>query len=80
MAKLSQMKKRQEDMRTRVISAPMKTKMIRRFKNATERLIILDYDGTLVGFQKMPQDAKPDAALLQILKGSLIVKGIISGK
>ena len=32
-----------------------------------KRLVLLDYDGTLVGFQKTPGAAMPDAALLELL-------------
>jgi trehalose 6-phosphate synthase/phosphatase len=38
-----------------------------RYAYAQERLILLDYDGTMVPFFKNPQDAKPDKALLQLL-------------
>lgn len=37
------------------------------FHTATSRLIFLDYDGTLVGFQKVPSAAGPDKRLLRIL-------------
>lgn len=35
--------------------------------NANQRLIILDYDGTLVSFVNRPQDATPDPALYELL-------------
>lgn len=41
--------------------------LISKFKKAKKRLVLLDYDGTLVGFKDNPQDAKPDANLLQLL-------------
>ncbi|MDT0559140.1 bifunctional alpha,alpha-trehalose-phosphate synthase (UDP-forming)/trehalose-phosphatase [Ichthyenterobacterium sp. W332] len=37
------------------------------YKNAKKRLVLLDYDGTLVGFKDNPQDAKPDEELYTIL-------------
>lgn len=37
------------------------------FKKAKKRLVLLDYDGTLVGFKDNPQDAKPDAELFKLL-------------
>ncbi|OIP26258.1 MAG: bifunctional alpha,alpha-trehalose-phosphate synthase (UDP-forming)/trehalose-phosphatase [Dehalococcoidia bacterium CG2_30_46_19] len=45
-----------------------KEQLLNDFKKANQRLIFLDYDGTLVPFTETPQKAKPDAALLKILK------------
>jgi trehalose 6-phosphate synthase/phosphatase len=39
-----------------------------KFKRAKKRLLFLDYDGTLIGFFTDPNEAKPDPALIQILK------------
>lgn len=41
--------------------------IVKKFKSAKKSLILLDYDGTLVGFKNNPQDAKPDAELFKIL-------------
>lgn len=38
------------------------------YLNADKRLIFLDYDGTLVGFKSIPIKAKPDKALLEMIK------------
>jgi len=38
------------------------------YKISGNRLIILDYDGTLTPFKKRPEDAIPDSDLLQLLK------------
>ena len=35
---------------------------------AKKRLILLDYDGTLVGFQNRPEDAKPTSELVNLLR------------
>ena len=43
------------------------TDMVAKFKKANKRLVLLDYDGTLVGFKDNPQDAKPDKELFQVL-------------
>lgn len=37
------------------------------FKNAKKKLILLDYDGTLVNFENNPQDASPDENLYSLL-------------
>jgi trehalose 6-phosphate synthase/phosphatase len=38
------------------------------YQSSDKRLIILDYDGTLSPFRKKPEDASPDAAILNVLK------------
>ena len=40
---------------------------IEKFKNAKNKLIFLDYDGTLVGFKDDPQKASPDEELFTLL-------------
>lgn len=37
------------------------------YRNASKRLLILDYDGTLSGFKSRPQDAFPTPQILEIL-------------
>jgi trehalose 6-phosphate synthase/phosphatase len=41
--------------------------MLREYRASERRLLLLDYDGTLVGFYYRPQDAVPDAALRDLL-------------
>src|SRR5690606_34369556 len=41
--------------------------MLQKFKAAQRRLLLLDYDGTLTGFQDNPQNAGPDEQLLALL-------------
>lgn len=38
-----------------------------RFKNAKQRILFLDYDGTLVDFVDKPEEAKPDEELLELV-------------
>ncbi|MBI2966594.1 MAG: trehalose-phosphatase [Bacteroidetes bacterium] len=45
----------------------MKT-ITEKFLHALKKLILLDYDGTLVNFSPVPSDAKPSKRLLSILK------------
>ena len=42
--------------------------LIEEYKKASKRLILLDYDGTLVGFQVKPEAAVPDEELLNIIE------------
>lgn len=54
------------------------------FKNSGKRLIILDYDGTLVPFNKDPAGALPSPALIKLLKSLVSLKdvdlAIVSGR
>ncbi|WP_298486683.1 bifunctional alpha,alpha-trehalose-phosphate synthase (UDP-forming)/trehalose-phosphatase [uncultured Maribacter sp.] len=43
------------------------SKITTKYKNATNRLVFLDYDGTLADFHNDPQQASPDDALYEIL-------------
>lgn len=45
----------------------LQTEMGASFAKAEKRLLLLDYDGTLVGFRNNPKDAHPDAELLTLL-------------
>lgn len=63
-----------QDMRSRNLrtrSNPMdhdaKVKIIDAYKSGTKRLILLDYDGTLIRFFDDPQDAAPDKRILDLL-------------
>ncbi len=39
-----------------------------RYRKAAHRLLVFDYDGTLVPFRRHPQDAKPTPALVELLR------------
>ncbi len=41
--------------------------LITAYAKAKERIILLDYDGTLVGFKAVPNQARPDPALKKLL-------------
>lgn len=41
--------------------------LINDYHQKKKKLLLLDYDGTLVGFKDNPQDAKPDAELFSLL-------------
>ncbi|MCF6150529.1 MAG: trehalose-phosphatase [Candidatus Kuenenia sp.] len=60
--------KEQKEFCTRFLSDEIKQQLIKTFKKAKQRLIFLDYDGTLVPYVKHPLMAKPGEKLLTILK------------
>lgn len=45
----------------------MKTDVAIKYKNATNKLLLLDYDGTLVDFTPIPYQAMPSERLLSVL-------------
>ena len=50
-----------------LLSSSVKMELIRHYRQGRHRLLLLDYDGTLVPFAKRPQLAKPNGELLKIL-------------
>ena len=68
MDRLEYIKKEQATLTTRNIDAEM-TKQIRdEYQKASNRLIFLDYDGTLIKFDENPDKAKPDSDLRLLLE------------
>lgn len=57
----------QDTTKTLVLDKTLKTSLAKEYKCAEKRAIILDYDGTLVGFKNNPEDAYPDEELLELL-------------
>jgi trehalose 6-phosphate synthase/phosphatase len=49
------------------LSGPEQQEMLRRYRKARRRLLLLDYDGTLAEFAARPQDARPDEELMTLL-------------
>ncbi len=66
------------------ISTLVESEMLKRFKNSSNRIFFLDYDGTLVDFVDKPEDAKPDAELLELIHSLSKLEGtkviLISGR
>lgn len=52
---------------TKKLTEEYEADLISTFKEKNKRLLLLDYDGTLVGFKDNPQDAEPDEALFNLL-------------
>ncbi len=52
----------------KILSSTTKKELLKEYAKAQRRLLILDYDGTLVPFANSPGAAKPDNELYQILK------------
>ena len=67
MDELANVKKEQSHLKTRLIDNQLSEEIKHDYKKSEERLIFLDYDGTLVGFNENPDDSKPDQELIEIL-------------
>lgn len=84
LSSLDELKKIQEVKLARKINPDLKNQIIKKYSTSSERLFLLDYDGTLKGFHKDPQAVYPDEELYEILKNLTESKGnkviIISGR
>jgi trehalose 6-phosphate synthase/phosphatase len=66
--KLIHTKRHQEEMHARILSLDMKKKLLRDYARAPKRLLLLDYDGTLIPFFGKPEEAQPGGELTQLLE------------
>jgi len=65
---LEGVKELQESTLTRKMNVTRVNEIIGAYNAASNRILFLDYDGTLSWFKKNPDDAKPDKELYRILK------------
>jgi len=65
---LEGVKEIQEFTLTKKINTTRLRHIVTCYKEANQRVLFLDYDGTLAWFKKNPEDAKPDEQLYEILK------------
>lgn len=67
MERLKEVKELQASMQAKYVNYITAQVIKNRYKQAERRAIFLDYDGTLVGFQRNIEKASPDAELIRIL-------------
>jgi trehalose 6-phosphate synthase/phosphatase len=65
---LMQIKKEQEELKVNVLKEDTIQAILNDFQKANKRCILLDYDGTLAPYQKLPSLAVPGEELIQLLK------------
>lgn len=65
---LAIIKARQQNMAVRKLSREARGELRVAYANAHTRLLLLDYDGTLVGFAGRPGKAGPDAEIIELLE------------
>jgi len=68
---LNEVRQQQGNLDIKFLDSFSKVKLLDEYAKANRRLILLDYDGTLVPFSKKPTHAVPDAPLIQTLKDLL---------
>lgn len=68
MDKLEEVKQLQRSMQTRYVSEGTEQSIINRYMKTRNRIIFLDYDGTLVNFNSDIDQASPDGDLNDLLK------------
>lgn len=66
---LLEVKDLQRELETRKLSVQVMNRLTKLYQESSHRLLLLDYDGTLVPLVEQPSKAKPDAALLSLLRG-----------
>ena len=64
---LINIKEEQEKLKVKILDEHTIDKMLQDYGRSAKRSILLDYDGTLVPFQKLPSLAIPNIELLQVL-------------
>ena len=65
--KLAQVREAQESYLVKKLAGSFRDELLAAYRRAERRLIILDYDGTLVSFQGRPGKAAPDPELIDLL-------------
>jgi trehalose 6-phosphate synthase/phosphatase len=70
--------------RARALSGRIQASLVQQYRGASQRALLLDYDGTLVPFATDPQAARPDPELLELLRGLATLSGnelaVVSGR
>ncbi len=84
MTEVNHIKKKQNNFQVKFIDHLSKKDLLDAYRNAKRRLLLLDYDGTLVSFAPSPDLAVPGKALLNLISGLGSVQGndvyLISGR
>jgi len=65
---LSDIKKTQQELSVRRLSETARKNLVGDYGQSRKRLLLLDYDGTLVGFRGKPAEAEPDDEIMSLLQ------------
>jgi trehalose 6-phosphate synthase/phosphatase len=64
---IEQMRKMKTKREHRKLSGKWKKRLLSDYQGSQKRLLLFDYDGTLISFARKPEDAKPDVELKRLL-------------
>jgi len=82
--RLSHTKALQKELQAKILSPETRRRLINDYHKAKRRLLLLDYDGTLIPFSEKPEEAIPGDTLLRLLRKLSINKKnkvvLISGR
>ncbi len=67
MVHLEQMKRERDENRRHFLDDENRHNMQAQYRQAAHRLLLLDFDGTLVSLQQRPEQVRPDPELLELL-------------
>jgi trehalose 6-phosphate synthase/phosphatase len=67
MEQLAQVKQEQQKQKVKILDDKSVMAIRRHYQNSSNRCILLDYDGTLVPFTRLPSEASPDNAVKEVL-------------
>ena len=82
--RLQGIKRVQQGLAAKTLTARLQEELVNAYRESEQRLLLFDYDGTLIPFADKPKDAAPDGPLLALLddlaqqSGNTVV--IISGR
>jgi len=65
---LFEIKETQQELSVRKLSETTKKNLVSDYTKSRRRLLLLDYDGTLVSFKGKPAEAKPDEEIMSLLQ------------
>jgi len=65
---LFDIKKTQQELSVRKLSQTSRKNLVSDYAKSRKRLLLLDYDGTLVGFKGKPAQAEPDEEIMSLLQ------------
>jgi trehalose 6-phosphate synthase/phosphatase len=61
-------KRAQSELRGKRLTDEMRKTLLDDYHNSSHRLLLLDYDGTIVSFREKPERVKPDKELIRLLR------------
>jgi trehalose 6-phosphate synthase/phosphatase len=74
---LDSLREQHSELEQRILSAAMRERLVQDFRSASRRLVLCDYDGTLVPLRLRPEQARPSSELLATLDRLAAVSEVV---